>query len=664
MPRYLTKSRFKLALECPTKLYYHDRPGRYPNRKSEDEFLLALAEGGFQVGELAKCLHPDGVEVTSLSHEEALAQTRELLTRDEVVIFEAAIAFKNFFIRIDVLKKTSDELQLIEVKAKSFDSNEGDDPFRGQSGFFKSSWLPYLQDVAFQTWVLEQACPGARVWPFLMLADKGRRTSVDGLNQRFRISRDGDRRGRVRLVGDTSLAGLGEPVLTSVPVRDHVDQVLLDRAQDPDNLRGEALRGFLERARAYAELYVQDLRFTPSIGRHCKGCEFRSAGEVTGEPDGFQECWMEALGWTREMFNRPHVFDLWRFSNQEITSNGPFLLEQLDPEAVFMKQRRDGGMDYKGTSAPRQHLQMQKVLAQDDTEWIDPALFDEVASWTWPLHFIDFETSIVALPFTCGRRPYEQTAFQFSCHTLHRDGRLIHQEWIEGRAGIFPNYEFVRRLKAALQGDDGTILRYAAHENTVLREIHRQLEQDRDTVPDAEVLMAWIDGITHFEIETLDGKCAEDQGARNMVDLCELVKKHYYQRRMKGSNSIKKVLPAVLSVSEALREKYSKPYEGTNHHGQIWWRRDPATGEVMDPYKLLSPLIDEANLSEDQSLALENGGVIDDGGSALVAYGKLQFEDLPSEDRTRLVDSLLRYCELDTLAMVMIVEHWLALRSY
>lgn len=661
MPRYLTKSRFKLALECPTKLYYQDRPDRYPNRKSEDEFLMALAEGGFQVGELAKCLHPGGVEVRSLNHAEALAETRDLLARNEVVIFEAAIAFESFFIRIDVLKKTGDELQLIEVKAKSFDSTEAGDPFRTQKGFITTEWLPYLQDIAFQTWVLEQACPGAHVRPFLMLADKGRRTSVEGLNQRFRISRDGDRRGRVRLVGETSLEGLGDPVLTCVEVRDQVDQILQDRAQDPDKLRGEDLRGFLERARAYADVYIQDHKYPVSIGRHCKGCEFRSAGEATGEPDGFQECWMEALGWTREMFDRPHVFDLWNFRKAEILETGPFLLEELEPEAVFMKPLRGGGLVYDGANAARQHLQLRIALEADDAEWIDSALFDEMATWTWPLHFIDFETSIVALPFTRGRRPYEQTAFQFSCHTLRRDGRLVHQEWIEGTAGVFPNFEFVRQLKSVLECGDGTILRYAAHENTVLRQIHKQLEQDQTTVSDAAELMAWIDSVTQFEIETLDGKRVREQGGRNMVDLCELVRRHYYQRHMKGSNSIKKVLPAVLSVSEALREKYSRPYEGTNHHGQIWWRRDPATGEVMDPYKLLSPLINEANLSEDQSLALENGEEIDDGGAALVAYGKLQFEDLPGEERAWLLGSLLRYCELDTLAMVLIVEHWISM---
>ncbi len=44
--RYLTKSRFKLALECPTKLFYTGKPKTYRDTKQEDSFLQMLAEGG------------------------------------------------------------------------------------------------------------------------------------------------------------------------------------------------------------------------------------------------------------------------------------------------------------------------------------------------------------------------------------------------------------------------------------------------------------------------------------------------------------------------------------------------------------------------------------------------------------------------------------------
>ena len=52
--RYLSKSRYKLALECPTKLFYTGKDHLYANQKVDDPFLLALAKGGFQVEELAR----------------------------------------------------------------------------------------------------------------------------------------------------------------------------------------------------------------------------------------------------------------------------------------------------------------------------------------------------------------------------------------------------------------------------------------------------------------------------------------------------------------------------------------------------------------------------------------------------------------------------------
>ena len=41
-----------------------------------------------------------------------------------------------------------------------------------------------------------------------------------------------------------------------------------------------------------------------------------------------------------------------------------------------------------------------------------------------------------------------------------------------------------------------------------------------------------------------------------------------------------------------------------------------------------------------------------------LAFARLQFEDLSAETREAIKAALLRYCELDTLAMVMIVEAW------
>ena len=102
--RYLTKSRYKLGLECPTKLFYTNKPKEYANVKIDDPFLMALADGGFQVEALARLEYPDGVliEAENYEYQKAIDQTDQLLQEENCVIFEAAFAFENLFIRTDI----------------------------------------------------------------------------------------------------------------------------------------------------------------------------------------------------------------------------------------------------------------------------------------------------------------------------------------------------------------------------------------------------------------------------------------------------------------------------------------------------------------------------------------------------------------------------------
>ena len=67
----------------------------------------------------------------------------------------------------------------------------------------------------------------------------------------------------------------------------------------------------------------------------------------------------------------------------------------------------------------------------------------ELAQWKFPLHFIDFETTRVAIPFNQGRHPYELVAFQFSHHVVHADSRIVHQgQYLNPKRGVFPLYPF------------------------------------------------------------------------------------------------------------------------------------------------------------------------------------------------------------------------------
>ncbi len=184
MKRYLTKSRFKIGSDCATKLYY-TKKDKYPNSQMNDPFLAARAKGGYQVGELAKQYYPNGHDIKTLDYEKSLAQTAELLCQENVIIYEGAVCFENLFIRADIIVKKGNNIKLIEVKAKSIDTNNM--KFLNKKNEPTSGWKAYLEDVAFQKFVISNAYPQFNITSYLMLADKTAKCATNGLNQKFQV---------------------------------------------------------------------------------------------------------------------------------------------------------------------------------------------------------------------------------------------------------------------------------------------------------------------------------------------------------------------------------------------------------------------------------------------------------------------------------------------
>jgi hypothetical protein len=283
--------------------------------------------------------------------------------------------------------------------------------------------------------------------------------------------------------------------------------------------------------------------------------------------------------------------------------------------------------------------------------------------WRFPLHFIDFETAAPALPFTRGHHAYETVAFQFSLHNIDENGNIRHAgQFVSDTPGKDPNYSFLAELKKCLDQDGGTVFRYAAHENTVLSAIRRTLLDDPNPPKEKDDLVAFVESLIHYEDE--DGNPIK--GPRCMVDMFDLVKRYYYHPMMKGSNSIKQVLPAVIASSKILKEKYSQPIYGTEEIPSLNFKNHTWIDARMDPYKTLPPLLDDLKPEELSQLApeLEGFDEIHEGGAAATAYCKLQFADIPTGQRKALIDGLKRYCELDTMAMVMIYEYWREVTGY
>lgn len=652
-PRYLTKSRFKMATECPTKLFYTGKK-EYPNNKLDDAFLAALADGGYQVGELAKQYYPNGFDITTLDYDEAEKQTLELLALDEVVIFEPAIRFNNLFIRVDVLVKKGNHIELIEVKAKSY-SSQKDKDFLNTKGKIDSKWKPYIFDVAFQKHVLKSAFPKSTVSSYLILVDKSATCATDGLNQKFILEKDEHGRKGVSVSSNLTQEDLSNKLLVKV----NTDKAV-QLAYDTELTTGMPAPSFKDNIIALAKHYQDDQKIAPVIGKKCKNCEFQcsTADEQKGKLSGFKSCWKEQLHWSDADFDDKTVLDIWNYRGADkCIEQGVIKLVDVEPEHI-------GEVENKNTVlAPkeRQWLQVEKEQNNDMSTYFDTDSMRKVmASWTYPLHFIDFETSAVAIPFYKGMSPYEGIAFQFSHHVVHADGRIEHAgEFLNTAKGEFPNFEFVRALKAQLENDQGTIFMYSPHENSYLNMIYRQLNNSNEL--GKEELCDFIKTITR----STNSSKEHWHGERCMVDMLDLVKKYYYDPATNGSNSTKYVLPAILNSSQYLQEKYSKPIYGSkggtdsinslNFKDKVWIEFDQQ-GKVKDPYKHLPKMF--TDISDHDVELLSEGDELNNGGLALTAYAKLQFTHMSDYEREELKKALLCYCEVDTMAMVFLFEAW------
>ena len=636
-PRYLTKSRFKLATQCPTKLFYTGKPKVYPSSSSEDTFLAMLADGGYQVGELAKTCYADGIEVHELEHAIAESKTAELLKREKVTIFEAAIRFGDLFIRIDILNKDGNNFELIEVKAKSYDSDFPE--LLNSKGSISSGMRSYIEDVAYQAYVLKKAIPNSHLKCFLMMPDKSVASNVDGLNQLFKISHEGK---RTKIIIDPRIRDLpiDRKILAKVPVDQLVDIVMEE---------GVHYLGFKEPlsvvSNRWANAYKLDEKILPIPGTQCSNCEFTSPSP-NNPISGFDECWKQAFNLEQADLSKGTILDIWNFRGKDkLFKDGRVKLSSVNKEDLNFKDEGE-----LLTTSERQWMIVDGIPSDEDKGgyWLaEQPLINEIRGWNFPYHFIDFETAAVALPFHIGMRPYEQVAFQFSHHVMYADGTIEHfGQFLDATPGVFPNFEFARALMTELQNDSGTIFMWSPHENTILKRIITQLQNTSVVIEDAEELITFLTSITK-------------DGNRELYDLCRLSRDTFFTKSSKGSNSIKKVLPSILNISEFIKKKYSNPIYGSatgitskNFNNFQWLQIDEA-GSCRDPYALLAELTAPIEQT-DQSF------VIADGGAATTAYARLQFEDLKPADRIQLEKSLLQYCELDTFAMVLIVEFWLS----
>lgn len=352
--------------------------------------------------------------------------------------------------RVDVFVKRGNEIELSEVKAKGFDpSNQS---FRSAQSAVTSEWRPYLYDVAFQFLVLNRCHPEWKVTPFLLLLDTSSPASVDRAGAQFRIERK-DGRVEVTVREGFDARSLEPPLLRAHDVTDEVHALTTSPvARVAESIGVDAFVDSL------SETIAASKPFDPNPGSHCKRCEFYCAPEDRLETrrSGWAEC-MEAQ-FKRDIHvpRKDTVFGLYGFRRiDQFLHKGHLSLKGVSEEDLDV-------MDESGeiTTSRRQFLQIAESRSIGDDIWLEEqSLSDTLDQWSFPLHFVDFETSRPAIPFHRGHRPYELLLFQFSHHVLEADGALRHtNQCLFVESGTPPSSQAVRALRSALSTDKGTVV--------------------------------------------------------------------------------------------------------------------------------------------------------------------------------------------------------------
>jgi hypothetical protein len=153
---------------------------------------------------------------------------------------------------------------------------------------------------------------------------------------------------------------------------------------------------------------------------------------------------------------------------------------------------------------------------KENVEWLGPGLKAALEGIRYPVHHLDFESFMPAVPKFPMTRPYQAIPTQWSNHVELPDGEIRHDEYLcpDSRD---PREELALALLASL-GGEGSICVYSGYERAILERLAEALPGLRAP------LLALMP---------------------RLWDLFEVIHDHYYHPAFQGSYSIKAVLPAV-----------------------------------------------------------------------------------------------------------------------
>lgn len=255
---------------------------------------------------------------------------------------------------------------------------------------------------------------------------------------------------------------------------------------------------------------------------------------------------------------------------------------EILPRATPLVNRlhADGYRDIRDVPEEKLSNQLHKTIAaatRNAKPHVAESLRSLIACIPYPRYFLDFETVSFIIPQWQGTRPFEPLPFQFSCHLESVDGVVEHAEFLD-TTGDLPLAAFVDHLLQAVRVEGPILVWNQSFEASRLRELAAKFPARRTA------LLSVVS---------------------RLIDLLPIFRAHYYHRDMRGSWSLKAVLPTI------------------------------------------APDLAYSDLE------------VSDGSLAQIAYRRAIDPKISNDRKEQLIKSLLDYCKRDTYSMVRLAK-WAA----
>lgn len=196
-------------------------------------------------------------------------------------------------------------------------------------------------------------------------------------------------------------------------------------------------------------------------------------------------------------------------------------VELLPRARALVEQLRGAGYrDLREVPEARLLNSVHRLIAaatRDNRPFVSSTLEDILGAIPYPRFFLDFETASFVIPRWLGTRPFQALPFQFSCHRESASGAITHAGFLDV-SGESPLAGFIEHLLDAVAGDGPILVWSKGFEASRLRELGAMF-------PGKQAALSRI--------------------VDRMVDLLPIFRSNYYHRDMRGSWSIKAVLPTI-----------------------------------------------------------------------------------------------------------------------